>query len=112
MRVTGSRAPFAAATVTSSAVRVGTGVLRSARPKVTGAAKVGKRLTAKPGRWTAGTRFTYRWYVGGKLVQRGAKPSLVLKAKHRGKRVTVKVTGAKAGFASATRTAKTAKVRR
>lgn len=111
VRVRGARAPFAATTVTSSAVRVGTGVLRSATPKVAGQAKVGKRLTVRPGCWTAGTRLTYRWYAGGKLV--GTKSSLRLTGKHRGKKVSVKVIGTKSGYATVTRTSKkTAKVRR
>jgi len=111
VRVRGARAPYAAATVTSSAVRVGTGVLRSAVPKIAGKPKVGKRLTAKPGSWTAGTRLTYRWYVGGKAA--GTGKSLRLQAKHRGKKVTLKVTGAKSGYKTVTRTSKkTAKVKR
>ncbi|MBA4609836.1 hypothetical protein H1W00_15250 [Aeromicrobium sp. Marseille-Q0843] len=112
VRVAGTRAPYAASTKQSSAVTVRAGALRAGTPRISGTPKAGKRLVVKRGTWTAGTTVRYRWYVGGKAVRGATKSSFVLQRKHRGKKVTVKVTGSKAGYASVTRTAKAVKVRR
>lgn len=86
--------------------------LASALPKVKGKAKVGKRLTATVGRWTAGTRLRYSWLANGKPIK-GASASIKLTRKHLGKRLQLRVTGSKAGYTTAVRTsARTAKVKR
>ncbi len=86
--------------------------LKSAKPKVAGTAKVGRTLTAKSGSWTKGTKLSYQWFVNGKKIAKATKRTLVLTKAHRGKRITVKVTGKKAGYTSVVKTSKkTAKVR-
>ncbi len=113
VKVTGVKAPLSTASATSAAVKVASGTLKSATPKISGKAKVGKKLAAKPGAWTSGTKLKYRWYVGGKSVKGATKSSFKVTRKYVGKKVTVKVTGSKAGYATVTRTsAKTAKVKR
>lgn len=96
-----------------------TTVRTPARPKVVshavqvkGQAKVGKTLSVNlhQGDWSAGTRFTYRWLVNGKVVATSAK--LKLKAAHAGKKVTVRVTGTKGDWTPATVTSKAVKVKR
>ncbi len=113
LTVTGSKAGFVTRSAVSPAVKVARGTLKSASPAIKGKAKVGKRLVVKRGSWTAGTKVTYRWYVNGKAVRGATKSAFRLTTKHRGKRVTVRVTGKKPGYATVIRTSKkTAKVKR
>ncbi|MCU4671521.1 hypothetical protein ACFQRL_02795 [Microbacterium fluvii] len=85
--------------------------LTTATPTVSGTAKVGLKLTAKPGTWSIGTALSYRWYVGGTAVSGATKSTFTPTASHAGKTVTVKVTGKRAGFTTASTTSKaTAKV--
>lgn len=69
-----------------------------------GTAKAGAKLKAKAqaGKWSKGTVISYTWKVGGKKV--GTKRTLVIKKAYRGKKVTLIVTGQKAGWTTATRT--------
>lgn len=79
-------------------------------PKISGTAKVGKVLEAKPGTWKpSGVRFAYQWYRGTTAIDGATRSSYVLTAKDRGKRITVQVTGSKAGYASVARKSKATK---
>lgn len=85
--------------------------LKSATPKITGTKKVTKKLTAKPGAWTSGTRFTYKWYANGKVIKKATGKTFTLRVAQAGKKISVKVTGKKVGYTTVSRTsAKTAKV--
>jgi hypothetical protein len=87
--------------------------IKSAKPKIKGKAKVGKKLTVKKGSWQSGAKFTYKWYRNGKAIKKATKAKYKLKAKDKGKRISVKVTGKKTGFKTVTRVSKkTAKVKR
>ena len=98
---------------TSAAKTVAKGTLKAAKPKVKGKAKVGKKLTAKPGTWTAGTKLTYKWFANGKAIKGATHKTLKLKKSLKGKRITVKVTGTKAGYAKAAKVSKkTGKVKK
>jgi len=113
VRVTGSKAGYTTVTKSSAATKaVAAGTLTVATPKVAGTAKVGKKLTAKAGAWTSGTTLRYQWYAGGKAIKGAMKSSLTLKAAQRGKTLTVKVTGSKAGYTTVAKASKkTGKVR-
>jgi len=79
------------------------------KPTIAGQAKVGRILTTNKGRWTGNPtpRFTYQWYVCTKIVtiSNQTVPShcssivgktnttLTLTSSHRGKYITVRVTG-------------------
>jgi hypothetical protein len=80
------------------------GTLTTSKPTITGKAKVGRRLTAKHGHWTAGTSFHYRWFANGKRIHHATHRTLKLARKVKGKRITVKVTGTKPGYVTASRT--------
>lgn len=114
VHVTGTLEGFAPVTVSSvDSALVAPGTLASPTPRITGAAKVGRTLTAAPGSWTSGTRLTYRWTADGRPIARATartyKPTKAL----RGKRIRVVVTGTKAGYRTVARTsAATAKVSR
>lgn len=80
-------------------------------PVVTGKAKVGKRLTAGHGTWSptpAGYSFT--WLRNGKAVRTGA--SYRLTRADRGKRIQVRVTVRRAGYAARSAVSRAVKVKR
>lgn len=84
------------------------------KPVLVGQAKVGSKLVADAGTWgPAPVKLTYRWYANGKRIAGAKSSTLVLKKAHKGKRITVKVTGTKKGYPTVTRvSAATKKVTR
>ena len=71
------------------------------KPKLTGEARVGKRLKVKlPTFAQSGVDLTFHWFANGKRIKKQTKPSLKLKKAHEGKRITVKVIATKAGYAT------------
>lgn len=89
---------------------VAAGKLSNSIPTLVGIAKVGKKLTAKAGAWTPGTTFSYQWYANGKAISKAKASSYTPTKSVAGKRLTVKVTGTKSGYAAATRTSKASKI--
>lgn len=109
--VTGALAGYPAVTKTSAGKKIAVGTLTSAKPRISGKAKVGKTLKVVRGSWTSGTSFSYKWYANGKAVKGATKSTLKLKKAQKGKRITVKVTGKKTGYATVAKTSsKTSKV--
>lgn len=103
VQVTGSLTGYATVTRASSATAaVGLGTLSSSVPTISGTLEVAERLTANPGVWTPGAVLSYQWYANG--VAAGTGPTLTLSSAHQGKRMTVRVTGSLAGYASLART--------
>ncbi|CAG7599682.1 hypothetical protein ACFPZL_05340 [Leucobacter soli] len=101
--------PAARASVATKAVKTGT--LTTAKPKISGTKKSGKTVKVKRGSWTSGTKFSYRWYRNGKTIGGATKSSYTLKSKDAGKKIKVKVTGKKSGYATTSRTSSyTAKI--
>ncbi|GAA4737987.1 hypothetical protein GCM10023350_22590 [Nocardioides endophyticus] len=101
---TGTLAGYRPATVTSApTARVTAGTLTAPKPTVHGKAKLGRTLTARPGRWTPGTRLTYRWFANGKPIAGATAARLRLTKKLDHRRITVQVTGRLSGYATVTR---------
>ncbi|UZN02008.1 hypothetical protein [Cellulomonas sp. S1-8] len=99
--------PVAAAntlTAAKATVAASPRTLTAATPTISGTARVGLTLTAHPGTWTSGTAFTYQWSVAGSAVPGATEVTFVPTTAHQGKTVTVKVTGTKQGYATASRT--------
>ena len=71
-------------------------------PTISGSGAAFSTLTAVPGSWDDGVALTYKWYVNGKKVAGASASTFVPEADQINQTVTVKVTGAKSGFASAT----------
>lgn len=68
-------------------------------PSVTGAARVGKTLTATAGTWRPGpSEIAHRWYVNGSLVKGATSSTFRLAKAHRGKRVSVRLHLSRAGY--------------
>ncbi|RYY43961.1 MAG: hypothetical protein EON53_13345 [Actinomycetales bacterium] len=78
--------------------------LTAATPTVSGTPKVGVKLTAVPGTWTTGTTFAYQWYVNGAAIASARSAAYTPTAGARGKRLTVRVTGSRAGHVTTSRT--------
>jgi hypothetical protein len=89
--------------VSDPTAKVAAGALAAPRPTIHGKVKVGKTLTARPGRWTPGTRLTYRWFANGKQIAGATSARLRLTHKLDRRRITVKVTGRLTGYASVTK---------
>lgn len=103
--VTGSLSGYLTVARGSKATaKVAKGTLKTKKPKISGTKKVGKKLTAKPGKWTPGTKLTYQWYRGSRAIKGATASTYKLKAKDRGKKIKVRVTGKKTGYASTSRT--------
>jgi len=83
------------------------------KPKVTGTARVGKKLAAKPGTWQpSGVSFRYQWLRAGKPIGKATKATYKLVRADQGKRISVRVTGTLSGRPSVTVTSvPTAKVK-
>jgi len=110
VRVTGSKADFADKSQTSAATKVvPLSKLKSAKPKLSGTAVVGSSLTAKPGKWTAGTKLTYQWLRAGKAIAGASSEKYVLTASDLGKAIKVKVTGTKQGYKAVAKASKATK---
>ena len=115
VRVTGTKPGLGTATRTSAKTKkVGYGTLAKAKPTIKGKAVVGRKLTAKPGAWApSGVKLKYQWYANGRKIAGATKTTYTVRRAVVGKRITVKVTGSKSGYHSASATsARTARVKR
>ncbi|MBN9613649.1 MAG: carboxypeptidase regulatory-like domain-containing protein, partial [Actinobacteria bacterium] len=82
-------------------------------PKIGGVAKKGKTLTARVGSWKPGpVTLKYRWLRNGKAIAGATKAKYKLTAKDRGKRISVRVTASKAGYATTAKTSPPKRVAR
>ena len=88
------------------------GKLTASTPRVTGSAKVGKKLTAVAGSWTKGTRLSYQWLNNGKAIRGAEKSTYVVARADRGDKISVRVTGTLSGYETETRTSKTVTIKK
>ncbi len=111
--VTGARDGYNTATTTAAATPVPQGVLAGPNPAISGKAKVKKTIKVVLGTWSPSPdAVSYQWYRNGKAIKKATKSSYKLTKSDKGKRITVKVTVSKAGYATrALTSAKTAKVK-
>ncbi|QXT63618.1 hypothetical protein [Tessaracoccus palaemonis] len=113
VQVIGTKDGYESASVTSAkTAKVKAGTLKSATPKISGTTKVGSKLTAKAGSWTSGTKLSYQWYRDGKKLNGYTKSTFTLTKYSKGKKLSVHVTGKKAGYTTVTtHSARTAAVK-
>lgn len=95
VRVTGTKTGYGTVAKTSPATAK---VMRFSTPSISGSLYVGATITAKPNTWSTGTAFTYQWYANGAAISGATKSTLTLGSGQRDKQISVKVTGAQAGF--------------
>jgi len=106
VQVTGSKAGFTDVTKTSAptaAVAGGDQVL-TPTPTITGTPQVGQTLTAGAGAWDPGVTLTHQWAADGTDISGATGTTYDPVAGDVGKTITVKVTGAKPGYTTVTRT--------
>ncbi len=102
--VAGSRTGYATAVRTSGAKVIAAGTLVAPNPAISCTCKVGTRATAVIGTWGPGTvTKTIRWYRDGKLIGGVTGAAYRFTSADKGHRITVRVTGTKAGYATITR---------
>ncbi len=73
-----------------------------AAPTVAGTAAYGRTLAVRPGRWTEGASLSYRWLRDGRPIGGALATSYRVKPQDVGRRLSVRVTGSRAGHRSAT----------
>ncbi len=88
-------------------------VITGPTPKVTGKAKVGKTLRAEAGTWQpAPVTLTYQWLRNGKPIKGATAARYKLVKADAGRKIRVRVTGAKPGYAPVVATSAVNKVKR
>lgn len=81
-------------------------------PTISGTARIGKTLTAKPGVWQTGVTRTFQWYADSTPIDSATSSSYTLQQSVLGKRISVRVTGTKLGYTALTKSStKTSVVR-
>ncbi len=115
VRVTAARDGYVTTTSKPSKAteKVRAGTITAVKPKISGAARVKRVLTAVPGGWKpAATTFSYQWYRNGSKITGATKMKYRLTSADKGKKVSVRVTGRATGYTTKVVTSRaTAKVR-
>ncbi|MFV0435265.1 MAG: hypothetical protein ACK5LO_15000 [Leucobacter sp.] len=112
--VTGSKTGYVSTSKTSAKTKsIARAKITPATPKISGTAKVGSKLTAKPGTWNpTSVKLKYQWKLNGKNIKGATKTTYALKKSDAGKKITVKVTGSKPGYQAVSSTSKSKTVRK
>jgi len=89
-------------TAPTSPVALGDAAKATKKPKITGTKRVGKKLKVSKGAWSLpGVKVTFQWLRNGKKIAKATKARYKLRAKDRGKRISVRVTVKKPGHKTA-----------
>ena len=105
VRVTGSKPGYATTSKTSAAtVAVAPGALTAKVPTISGTIQVGKVLNSARGVWTSGSTFAYQWFADGEAIYGATNWQFTVKPEQAGKKLTVRVTGSKPGYATTSKT--------
>jgi len=114
VRVTGARLGFETLAKSSAQSTVALQKLtKTPKPTISGTAKKGKTLKVKAGSWAPATvSLTYQWERNGKKIAKATKASYKLTSKDKGKKITVVVTGKKAGFTTVAKESSAKKVKK
>lgn len=99
--------PMVSADSAETAVVARGALIKTPTPTVTGKPLVGKTLRAVPGDWQPSpVTLTYQWFRDGKAIKGAVARGHLLRKVDRGHRLTVRVTGTKAGYVAVARTSK------
>ncbi|MFZ0530845.1 MAG: peptidoglycan-binding protein [Propionicimonas sp.] len=110
--VVGSRPGYVTGEQTSAeTVEITKGDFNAPKPKLSGKAKVGKKLTVSTGTWAAVTvSFEFQWYRGTTKIKGATTASYKVAKVDKGKVLSVRITGAASGFNTAERRVASPKV--
>lgn len=107
VEVTATKSGLPSGIATSAAVMAGKKLTKAPVPTVSGAAKVGKTLKVKAGSWAPSkVTLAYQWLRDGQPIAKATKSSYKLVKADAGRKVSVRVTGSKAGYVSVVKTSK------
>ncbi len=75
-------------------------ITNTSRPKISGTPRLGNTLKATVGKWSpGGVTASFRWYAGTQAIKKTKAQTLVLRKAQLGKRIKVRVTVVKDGYA-------------
>jgi len=117
VQVVGS-APFYAPVAAGSApVVVGKALFRTKRPKLRGIPRAGRVLSVKVKGWKPepakkSVKVRYQWLEDGKKIKGATKATYRVRAKDRGKKISVRVTAKKKSYETARRMSEKVRIRR
>ncbi|GAA5107169.1 hypothetical protein GCM10023339_04860 [Alloalcanivorax gelatiniphagus] len=117
LQVTGSAPYYAPVAVAAPGVVVGKALFKTKRPKLRGVPRAGRVLSVKVKGWQPNpgkkkVKIRYQWLKNGKKIKGAKKATYRVRAKDRGKKITVRVTTKAKGYEKASRTSKKVKIRR
>ncbi len=112
VRVTGSLDGYAAVTKASAPLAVGKLTFTTTyTPKISGTAKVGKKLVIVRGVWKPGpVTYRYQWYRESSKISGATGKSYTLKSSDKGKTIKVKLVVSKWYYSTVTKVSKSVKV--
>lgn len=109
---TGAARSIDGTTAPTGSVTVQATFAKAPKPRLSGAAKVGSRLTAKAGTWSPKATLSYQWLRNGSTIKNAKAKTYRLAKSDKGKVVAVTVTARRTGYLTTSRTsANTGKVR-
>ncbi|MCW5954009.1 MAG: hypothetical protein KIT69_17295, partial [Propionibacteriaceae bacterium] len=79
-------------------------VLKVGTPTISGTVSVGSTVKAKAGSWTSKTKLSYQWLRDGGAIKGATKSSYKLTSADTSAQLSVKVTGKRKGYATASTT--------
>ena len=117
VQVTGSAPYYTPVSAGSAPVVIGKALFRTTRPRLRGTPRAGRVLSVRlkgwrpqPGRKSVTVR--YQWMRNGKAIKGAKAATYRVRAKDRGKKISVKVRAKARGYETGTRTSKKVKIRR
>lgn len=96
-------------TAPTALVKAGTLAVKGG--SVSGKTKVGKKLRATPPSCTPGAKVSYRWLRNGSPISGATKSAYKVKKADKGKKISVRITLARAGYTTVVKTIKAGKVK-
>ena len=117
VQVVGAAPYYASVAAMSAPVVVGKALFRTKRPKLRGVPRAGRVLSVSVKGWKPkpkqkSVKVRYQWLKNGKKIKGAKKATYRVRAKDRGKKISVRVTARKKGYDKAVRSSKKVKIRR
>ncbi len=104
VRVEGAKTGRLTVRQTSDGVFVERGIFTTVTPTIIGTAKVGRTLSARHGTWSPPpSSWTYQWRANGHNISGATRSTYVISTSRVGQRITVTVTGRRAGYVTKSR---------
>jgi hypothetical protein len=117
LQVFGSAPFYPTVAAPDASVVVGKALFRTKRPKLRGVPRAGRVLSVKVKGWKPkpakkSVKVRYQWLKNGNKIKGARKATYRVRAKDRGKKISVRVTARKKGYEKARRSSKKVRIRR